>query len=98
VQNRQLQNWITDDECAQIEAECQVQLELREELKDKPRELKCYEEKLRKETFYYNCAEGYSSKGKHAAAKTIYNKSDILCEDALGILQEKLHSDSSLPI
>jgi hypothetical protein len=32
VQNRQLQTWLSDDEYAQIEAEWQEQLELREEL------------------------------------------------------------------
>ena len=47
-----------------IEAEWQEQLELREELKDKPRDLKRYEEKLKQATFQYNRADGYSSKGK----------------------------------
>ena len=68
VQNRQLQTWLTEDEYAQIEAEWQEQLELREELKDKPSKLKRYEEKLKEATFYYNRAEGYSSKGKHSLA------------------------------
>ena len=50
VQNRQLQTWLSEDEYSQIEAEWQKQLELRSELKDKPRDLKRYEkscEKLR---------------------------------------------------
>ena len=47
VQNRQLQTWLSEDEYAQIEAEWQEQLELREELKDKPSNLKRYDEKLR---------------------------------------------------
>ena len=64
VQNRQLQTWLSEDEYAQLEAEWQEQLELREELKDKPSDLKRYEEKLREATFNYNRAEGYSSKGK----------------------------------
>ena len=42
--------------------EWKEQLELRSELKDKPSELKPYEEKLRQATFNYNRAEGYSSK------------------------------------
>ena len=74
VQNRQLQTWLSDDEYAQIEAEWQEQLELREELKDKPSDLKRYEEKLKQASFHYNRAEGYSSKGKHNTAKTFYNK------------------------
>ena len=96
VQNRQLQTWLSDDEYAQIEAEWNEQLELRSELKDKPSEFKRYEEKFKQATFNYSRAEGYSSKGKHNTAKTFYNKSESLCEDALEILQEILHYDRSL--
>jgi hypothetical protein len=78
VQNRQLQTWLSEDEYAQVKIEWQEQLELREELKDKPSELKRYEEKLKQATFYYNRAEGYSSKGKHTTAKSFYNKSESL--------------------
>ena len=98
VQNRQLQTWLSDNEYAHIEAAWQEQLELREELKDKPSDLKRYEEKLREATFNCNRAEGYSSKGKHSTAKTFYNKSESLCEDALQLLQEILHYDSSLRV
>lgn len=98
VQNRQLQTWLSEDEYAQIEAEWQEQLELREELKDKPSDLKRYEEKLKQATFYCNRAERYSSKGKHSTAKKFYNRSESLCENALEILQEILHYDSSLRV
>ena len=98
VQNRQLQTWLSEEEYEQLEYEWQEQLELRSELKDKPNELKRYEEKLKRATFNYNRAEGYSSKGKHNTAKTFYNKTESLCEDALEILQEILHSDSSLRV
>ena len=98
VQNRQLQTWLSDDEYEQFEYEWKEQLELRSELKDKPSDLKRYEQKLREATFNYNRAEGYSSKGKHNTAKTFYNKSESLCEDALEILQEILHYDSSLRV
>ena len=47
MQNRQLQTWLCEDEYAQIEAEWEEQLALRETLKDKPSDLKRYEEKLR---------------------------------------------------
>ena len=47
VQNRQLRAWLSDDEYEQFEYEWQEQLELREELKDKPSDLKRYEEKLK---------------------------------------------------
>jgi len=98
VQNRQLQTWLSEEEYEQLDYEWQEQLELRNELKDKPSDLKRYEEKLRVATFNYNRAEGYSSKGKHSTAKKFYNKSESLCEDALEILQEILHYDSSLRI
>ena len=96
VQNRQLQTWLSEEEYAQLEYQWQEQLELRSELKDKPSDLKRYEEKLREATFNYNRAEGYSSKGKHTTAKKFYDKSESLCEDALEILQEILHYDNSL--
>ena len=48
VQNRQVQTWISEDKYAQVYIEWQEQLELREELKDKPDELKRYEDKLKK--------------------------------------------------
>jgi tetratricopeptide (TPR) repeat protein len=98
VQNRQLQTWLSEEEYEQLDCEWQEQLELRNELKDKPIDLKRYEEKLREATFNYNRAEGYSSKGKHDTAKKFYNKSESLCEDALEILQEILHYDSSLRV
>ena len=98
MQNRQLQMWLSEEEYEQLEYEWQEQLELREELKDKPADLKRYEEKLREATFNYNRAEGYSSKGKHSTAKQFYNKSESLCEDALEMLQEILHYDSTLRV
>ena len=98
VQNRQLQTWISEHEYEQLEYEWQEQLELRIELKDKPSDLKRYEEKLKQATFNYNRAEGYSSKGKHSTAKKFYDKSESLCEDALEILQEILHCKSSLRV
>jgi hypothetical protein len=68
---------------------------LRNELKDKPSDLKRYEEKLREATFNYNRAEG---KDRHSTARQLYDKSESLCEDALEILQEILHCDSSLRV
>jgi hypothetical protein len=97
-QNRQLQTWLSKEEYQELEYDWQEQLELRSELKDKPSDLKRYEEKLKQATFNYNRAEGYSSKGKHSTAKKFYDKSESLCEDALEILQEILHYDSSLRV
>ena len=63
VQNRQLQTWLSKNEYEELEYERQEQLELREELKEKPCDLKRYEGKVKQATFNYNRAEGYSSKG-----------------------------------
>ena len=43
VQNRQLPTWLSADEYEQIAAEWDTQKHLREELRDKPSELKRYE-------------------------------------------------------
>lgn len=98
VQNRQLQIWLSEDEYEQLEYEWHEQLELREELKEKPEELKRYEKNLRDATFQYNRAEGYSNKGKHTLAKKFYHKSESLCEDALEILEEIIRADPQLQI
>jgi len=42
VQKRQLQTWLSADESVQIAAEWDMQKQFREELKDKPSELKRY--------------------------------------------------------
>jgi len=47
VQNRQLQTWLSADEYEQIAVEWVTQKHFREELKDKPNDLKCYEERLK---------------------------------------------------
>jgi len=46
VQNRQLQTWLSEAEYEQLEYEWKEQIELRNERKDKPSDLKRYEEKL----------------------------------------------------
>lgn len=98
VQNRQLQTWLCEDEYVQIEAEWNEQIALRDELKDKPSEIKRYEAKLRQANLMHNRAESYSNRGNHDAAKTCYYKCESLCEDAIVILQEILHSDSNLRV
>ena len=68
MQNRQLQTWLSEDEYASIDAEWQEQLALREERKDKPSELKRYEEKLNKAQMMRNRADAYHRKGRKAAS------------------------------
>jgi len=98
VQNRRLATWLTEAEYEGFESDWESQLQIREELSDKPDELKRYEDKLKKAIFNYSRAEGYSTKGKHSTAKKFYNSSDSHCEDALEILQEIVAADASLHI
>lgn len=96
VQNRQLHTWLSEDEYAQIEAEWQEQLALRERLKDKPSDLKRYEEKLKEAIMMRNRSDAYHRKGNKASAYKLDSKCESLCEDALEILQEIVHHDVSL--
>ena len=98
VQNRQLQTWLSEDEYAQVDIEWQEQLELREELKDKPSELKRYEDKLKEAIMMRNRSDAYHRKGKKSAAYKLDRKCESLCEDALEILQEIVAADASLQI
>ena len=63
VQNRQLHTWLSEEEYEQLEYVWQEQLELREELKDKPSDLKRYEEKLKQATFNYDLKIGTDKGG-----------------------------------
>jgi hypothetical protein len=98
VQNRQLQTRLREDEYAQIEAEWQEQLALRETLKDKPSDLKRYEEKLKEAIMMRNRSDAYHRKGKKSAAYKLDSKCESLCEDALELLQEIVAADASLQI
>ena len=98
AQNRQLQTWLSEDEYAQVDIEWQEQLEIREELKDKPSELKRYEEKLKEAIMMRNRSHAYHRKGKKSAAYKLDGKCESLCEDALEILQEIVAADASLQI
>ena len=85
MQNRQVQTCLREVEYEQPEYEWKEQLELRSELKNKPSDLKRYEDKPKQATFIYNRAGSYSSKGKHTTAKKFYDKSESLFEDVLEI-------------
>ena len=68
VQNRQLQTWLSQDEYEQVDVEWQEQLEIREELKDKPDELKRYEDKLKEAIMMRNRSDAYHQKGRKSSA------------------------------
>jgi hypothetical protein len=98
VQNRHLQTWLSEDKYAQIEAEWCTQKNFREELKDKPSELKRYEDKLKEAIMRRNRSDAYNRKGKKSAAYKLDSKCESLCEDALEILQEIVAADASCQI
>ena len=91
-----LATWLTEAEYEGFLSDWESQLQIREELNDKPDELKRYEDKLKKAIFNFSRAEGYSTKGKHSTAKKFYNSSESLCEEAFEILQEIVAADASL--
>lgn len=74
VQNCQLQTWLSEGEYAQVDIEWQEQLELREELKDKPDELIRYEDKLKEAIMMRNRSDAYHRKGKKPAAYKLDSK------------------------
>jgi len=98
MQNRQLQTWLSEDEYKQIDEEWQEQLELRNKLKDKPSDLKRYEDKLKEANMMHNRSDAYHRRGKKSAAYKLDSKCESLCEDALEILQEIVAADASLQI
>lgn len=98
VQNRQLKRWLTEEEFEQIELEWDAQKHLREELRDKPDELKRYEVKLKQAIMIDNRASAYLRKSNKVAAYKCDAKRARLCEEALEILQEIVFKDASLQI
>ena len=98
VQNRQLQTWPSPDEYEQIAADWDTQKHFREELKDKPSELKRYDDKLKEAIMMRNRSDAYHRKGKKSTAYKLDGKCESLCEDALEILQEIVAADASLQI
>ena len=51
MQNRRLATWLTETEYGGFKSNWESQQQIREELNDKPDELKCYEDKLKKAIF-----------------------------------------------
>jgi len=86
VRNRQLQTWLSADEYKQIAADWDTQKLFREELKDKPDELKRDDDKLKEAIMMRNRSDAYHRKGKKSAACKLDGKCESLCEDALDIL------------
>jgi hypothetical protein len=96
VQNRRLATWLTEDEYESFESDWKSQQKIREELKDKPDELRRYENKLHQATFNDNKAERFRKRGNKDKSTKFRNLSESHCEDALEILQEIVDGDASL--
>lgn len=93
VENRVLRNNLTDNEFAAIENDWNDQKELREELKDKPREIIEYEQRVKEALFAYNKYDTYKNKDAIKKAKSI---SDSHFERLNEYLQEIMYADPSL--
>ena len=98
VQNRRLATWLTEEEYESFESDWESQQQIREGLRDKPDELKRYEDKSKEAIMMRNRSDSYHRKGKKSAAYKLDNKCESLCEDALEILQEIVAADTSLQI
>ena len=92
VQNRRLAIWLTEDEYERFESDWESQQQIREELKDKPDELRRYENKLHQATFNDNKAERFRKRGNKDKSTKFRNLSESHCEDALEIVD----ADASL--
>jgi hypothetical protein len=71
------------------------QKKIREELKEKPGELKRYENKLHQAIFNDNKAERFRKRGNKVKSTNFLNLSESHCEDALEILQDIVDADAS---
>ena len=90
VQNRQLQTWLSDYEYEQIAAEWDTQKNFREELKDKPDELKRYEDKLKEAIMMRNRSDAYHRKGKKSAEYKLDSKCESLCANKSRLTARRL--------
>jgi len=96
VQNRQLKQWLTENEYKGLEESWKQQKEMRIDCSDKPSEVVEYEEKLSKAIFTYNRAEGYRRKGKSKSAREMGQIADVQFEKLLEYFEEIIAADLSL--
>ena len=96
VQNCRLATWLTEAEYEGFKSDWESQLQTREQLNDKPDELRRYENKLHQATFNENKAERLRKRGNKGKSTRFRNLSESHGEDALEILQEIVAADASL--
>jgi hypothetical protein len=95
VLNRQLRIWLGHEDYAAYERQWSDQQELRDDLADKPDEIKEYERLLKRANFIYNKAEGASQRGRKSARK-LFNEAEDAFERVLERGSEIVGSDPSL--
>ena len=86
VQNRRLATWLTEGEYEKFESDWESQQQIREELRDKPYELRRYENKLHQATFNNNKAERFRKIGNKDKSTKFRKLSESYCEEALEIV------------
>jgi hypothetical protein len=95
VQNRTLKVWLGDELYAQLEDSWQEQVELRNDLRNKPEAVLRYEHLLRKATFYDNRQLAAEARGQKSQGK-LEDQATNWYERALDHLQEEFMRDQSL--
>ena len=96
MQNRRLATWLTEGEYESFESDWESQQKIREELRDKPDELRRYKNKLHQATFNDNKAERFRKRDNKDKSTEFFNLAQSHCEDALEILKEIVDADASL--
>ncbi|MDC1134145.1 hypothetical protein OAT42_04385 [Alphaproteobacteria bacterium] len=87
---------MTESEYEGFKSDWESQQQIREDLRDKPDELRRYENKLHQATFNDNKEERFRKRGNKDKSTKFRNLSKFHCEDALEILQEIVTADASL--
>ena len=96
AQNRCFAIWLTEDEYESFVSDWESQQKVRQELKDKPDELRWYENELHQATFNDNKAGRVRKGGNKGRSTKFRNLNESQCEDTLKILQEIVDADASL--
>jgi hypothetical protein len=103
VQNRDLKTGLTADEYVEFERDLAQQREVREQLADKPEDIKEYERLLKRAQFIYNKCEGYGAGQRPSPRKTkmiekLAADAESAFEDVLEHLSDIISCDAGLRI
>lgn len=96
VQNRDLRTWLDEEAYAAYEAEWAGQLEIRVMLKDKPEDIRTYEQLLRKAQLFENRTAAANARLRKQSAQASLSKAQAGYERALEFLDDAISADPSL--